>query len=97
MTETPKNLIDLGKYPPNDVQLITREYLRCAYLDTIEAFVKDYAELDEDNQSRINVIETLHAFERLIVVFDGNEEFIQAVHSTADGEDEKQDEEFERF
>jgi hypothetical protein len=29
----PENLIDLGQFPQNDVEIITREYMRCAYID----------------------------------------------------------------
>jgi len=95
----PDNLIDLGQYPRNDVELITREFLRCVYLDTLESFSKDYASLDEEDQSRKNVLSTLEAFEHTIAVLDGSEEFLEAVHAD-DGSDEEEpseDAEFERF
>ena len=91
----PDNLIDLGQYPRNDVELIAREYMRIAYLDTLDVFVKEYADLSEDDETRKNVITTLEAFEHTIAVLDQSEEFLEAVH--ADGEEESQDEEFERF
>lgn len=94
----PDNLIDLGQYPRNDVELITREFLRCAYLDTLESFGKDYASLDEENQTRKNVIATLEALEHTIAVLDGSEEFLEAVHSEATSEESiAEDAEFERF
>jgi len=91
----PDNLIDLGQYPRNDVELIAREYMRIAYLDTLDVFVKEYADLSEDDETRKNVITTLEAFEHTIAVLDQSEEFLEAVH--ADSGEESQDEEFERF
>lgn len=91
----PENLIDLGQYPRNDVELIAREYMRIAYLDTLDTFVKEYAELPEDDDSRKNVIVTLEAFEHTIAVLDQSEEFLESVHSTEEGDSE--DDEFERF
>ena len=41
------NLIDLGQYTRNDVELIAREFMRCAYLETLETFAKEYASLGE--------------------------------------------------
>lgn len=91
----PDNLIDLGQYPRNDVELITREYMRIAYLDTLDTFVKEFAELPEDDEKRQNVITTLEAFEHTIAVLDQSEEFLEAVHAT--DESEAEDEEYERF
>tara|TARA_B100000497_G_scaffold108302_1_gene126386 strand:- start:571 stop:879 length:309 start_codon:yes stop_codon:yes gene_type:complete len=96
-TELPDNLIDLGQYPRNDVELITREYMRHAYLETLNTFIKDYSSLDETDQSRQNIITTLESFEHTIAVLDGSEEFLEAVHSSADVEEESEDKEFERF
>lgn len=95
MASTPENLIDLGQYPRNDVELITREFMRCVYLETLDSYIKDYVSLDEEDQNRKNVLATLEAFEHTIAVLDGNEEFLEAVH--ADSEEESKDEEFERF
>lgn len=91
----PENLIDLGQYPRNDVELITREYMRIAYLDTLDTFVKEFAELPEEDENRQNVITTLEAFEHTIAVLDQSEEFLEAVHATEEGDAE--DEEYERF
>ncbi|WJE88046.1 hypothetical protein YFHUAIHA_CDS0173 [Phage C48C1] len=91
----PDNLIDLGQYPRNDVELITREYMRIAYLDTLDTFVKEFAELPEEDEKRQNVITTLEAFEHTIAVLDQSEEFLEAVHAPAEDEDE--DAEYERF
>ena len=92
----PENLIDLGQYPRNDVELITREYMRIAYLDTLDTFIKEFAELPEEDEKRQNVIATLEAFEHTIVVLDQSEEFLEAVHADT-GEEGGEDDEFERF
>jgi len=92
----PENLIDLGQYPQNDVELITREYMRIAYVELLQEFGKTYAERDESDTERENVLKTLEAFEHTIAVLDQSEEFLEFVHS--DEEDEpSEDEEFERF
>ena len=92
----PENLIDLGQYPRNDVELITREYMRIAYLDTLDAFIKEFAELPEEDEKRQNVIATLEAFEHTIAVLDQSEEFLEAVHADV-GEEGGEDDEFERL
>jgi hypothetical protein len=92
----PENLIDLGQYPRNDVELITREYMRIAYLDTLDTFIKEFAELPEEDEKRQNVIATLEAFEHTIAVLDQSEEFLEAVHADV-GEEGGEDDEFERF
>tara|TARA_B100000497_G_scaffold77063_1_gene86171 strand:- start:117 stop:428 length:312 start_codon:yes stop_codon:yes gene_type:complete len=95
------NLIDLGQYPRNDVELIAREYMRCAYLDTLDTYAKEYMELDEENADRIAVLATLDAFEHTIAVLDGNEDFLQLIHSPSEEEkanmETAEDAEFERF
>ena len=92
----PDNLIDLGQYPRNDVELIAREYMRIAYLDTLDVFVKEFAELPEDDEKRGNVVATLEAFEHTIAVLDQSEEFLEAVHADT-GEEGEENDEFERF
>ena len=94
----PENLIDLGQYTRNDVELIAREYMRCAYLDTLDTFVKEFSEKSEEDPDRVAVIKTLEAFEHTIAVLDQSEEFLEAVHEDAAAEGEEvEDAEFERF
>jgi len=94
----PENLIDLGQYPRNDVELITREYMRCAYIDLLQEFGKTYAERDESDTERESVLKTLEAFEHTIAILDQNEDFLEFVHQGEGGEEEStEDEEFERF
>jgi len=93
----PKNLIDLGAFPRNDVDLITRENLRCIYLEIFDNFIKNYAELDVENVERENVVKTLASFEHTIAILDGNEEFLEAIHGNLEGDEESEDKEFERF
>tara|TARA_R110002074_G_scaffold103276_5_gene222961 strand:- start:576 stop:869 length:294 start_codon:yes stop_codon:yes gene_type:complete len=97
MADMPENLIDLGQYPRNDVELIAREYLRCSYLDVLGTFAKEYASLSEEDETRINIISTLEAFEHTIAILDGSEEFLEAVHAESDDGEPSEDEEFERF
>jgi len=96
MSQEVENLIDLGQYPRNDVELITREYMRHAYLETLDTYAKEYVELDEENETRKNVLATLEAFEHTIAVLDGSEEFLEAVHGD-DAEEVSEDDDFERF
>mgnify|MGYP006103919699 FL=1 len=94
MSELPKNLIDLGQYPKNDVELIAREFLRCIYLDTLDNYIKDFDKLDEDDEGRKNIIRVMQSFEHTIAVLDQSEDFLLAIH--ADPEEESKDE-FDRF
>tara|TARA_B110000879_G_C11025244_1_gene452579 strand:+ start:155 stop:439 length:285 start_codon:yes stop_codon:yes gene_type:complete len=94
MSELPKNLIDLGQYPKNDVELIAREFLRCVYLDTLDTYIKDFDKLDEDDEGRRNIIRIMQSFEHTIAVLDQSEDFLLAIH--ADPEEESKDE-FDRF
>lgn len=96
----PKNLIDLGAFPRNDVELITRENMRCIYLNILDDFIENYAALDGTSVERENVVNTLSAFEHVLVVLDGNEDFLRAIHPQPEGGEESvedEDVEFERF
>ena len=93
----PENLIDLGQYPQNDVELIAREYMRIAYIDLLQEFAKTYAERDESDEERIGIIRTLESFEQLIAVMDGNEDFLEFVHQESNDEESTEDDEFDRF
>lgn len=94
----PENLIDLGQYPQNDVELITREYMRIAYIDLLQEFGKTFAERDESDTERQNVLKTLESFEHTIAVLDQSEDFLEFVHQDNGEEEESaEDEEFERF
>lgn len=92
----PENLIDLGQYPRNDVELITREFMRIAYLDTLDNFVKEFASKPEDDTQRKAVLQTLEAFEHTIAVLDQSEEFLEYVHQDS-AEESAEEDEFERF
>jgi hypothetical protein len=93
----PENLIDLGAFPQNDVDLITRENLRCTYLTIFDDFIKNYAELDVENIKRENIVKTLASFEHTIAILDGDEEFLEAIHGNVEGDEESEDKEFDRF
>ena len=94
----PENLIDLGQYSRDDVELITREYMRCAYLDTLDLFVKEHGEKPEDDETRKAVIRTLEAFEHTIAILDQSEDFLEYIHQDVDPEESaEEDEDFDRF
>lgn len=97
MSQAIENLIDLGQYARNDVELITREYMRHAYLETLETYAKEYVELDESDDSRKAVLATLEAFEHTIAVLDGSEDFLEAVHADSGDETPTEDDEYDRF
>jgi len=97
MSQEVENLIDLGQYPRNDVELITREYLRHAYLETLDTYAKEYVKLDEGDDTRKAVLATLEAFEHTIAVLDGSEDFLEAVHADSGDETPTEDDEYDRF
>lgn len=97
MSQAIENLIDLGQYARNDVELITREYMRHAYLETLDTYAKEYVKLDEGDDTRKAVLATLEAFEHTIAVLDGSEDFLEAVHADSDDETPTEDDEYDRF
>lgn len=98
MADTLENLIDLDQYPRKDVELIAREYMRFAYIETLNEFVEKHGEKDESDETRQAIIKTLEAFEHTIAILDQSEEFLEHVHANQIAEEEsEEDEEFERF
>lgn len=91
-----ENLIDLGKYPQNDVALIAREFLRVVYLETLRDYADEMQKTPGDDNIRKNMEDILKAQETMIIFLDGNEEFLQFVHKDA-AEQQKDDDEFDRF
>ena len=52
--------------------------MRIAYLDTLDTFVKEFAELPEDDEKRQNVVTTLENVRvHTIAVLDQSEEFLE--------------------
>jgi len=91
-----ENLIDLGKYPRNDVELISREFLRIVYLETLDAFVQEQQKETQDKQVIGNMEDALKGLETTIIILDGGPEFLEYVHADADTS-VANDDEFDRF
>ena len=91
-----ENLIDLGKYPRNDVELIAREFLRIVYLETLDAFVQEQQKESPDKSVSSNMEDALKGLETSIIILDGGPEFLEYVHADADTSAEN-DDEFDRF
>lgn len=91
-----ENLIDLGKYPRNDVELISREFIRIVYLETLDAFVQEQQKETPDKNVVANMEDALKGLETTIIILDGGPEFLEYVHADADTSADN-DDEFERF
>ena len=91
-----ENLIDLGKYPRNDVELIAREFIRIVYLETLDAYVQEQQKETPDKVVTGNMEDALKGLETTIIILDGGPEFLDFVHAEADTSSDK-DDEFERF
>ena len=91
-----ENLIDLGQYPRNDVELISREFIRIVYLETLDAFVQEQQKESPDKTVVSNMEDALKGLETTIIILDGGPEFLEYVHADADTSADN-DDEFERF
>lgn len=91
-----ENLIDLGKYPRNDVELIAREFLRVVYLETLDQYVQEQQQETPDSTVTGNMEDALKGLETSIIILDGGPEFLEYVHADADTSAEN-DDEFDRF
>jgi hypothetical protein len=97
MADQLQNLIDLGQYPKNDVELIAREFLRVVYIESIQDYSEEAQKEDKDNELITNMERALQAIETVIVMLDGNEEFLQYIHEGAEGGEGGEDDEYDRF
>jgi len=97
MADQLQNLIDLGQYPKNDVELIAREFLRVVYIESIQDYSEEAQKEDKDNEMITNMERALQAIETVIVMLDGNEEFLQYIHEGAEGGEGGEDDEYDRF
>jgi hypothetical protein len=91
-----ENLIDLGKYPRNDVELISREFIRIVYLETLDAYVQEQQKETPDKTVTSNMEDAMKGLETTIIILDGGPEFLEYVHKDADTSADN-DDEFERF
>lgn len=94
MSESP-NLIDLGQYPKNDVSLISREFLRIVYIESLQDYAEEAQKETKDDEVIGNMENVLKCIETVIVMLDGNEDFLKYVH--ADAEESEEDAEYDRF
>jgi len=96
MAEQLQNLIDLGQYPKNDVELIAREFLRVVYIESIQDYAEESQKTEKNNELITNMERALQAIETVIVMLDGDEEFLKFIHEDS-GEESAEDEEYDRF
>lgn len=92
---TQANLIDLGQFPKNDVELIAREFLRIVYIESLQDYAEESQKEAKDDEIIGNMEAVLKSIETVIVMLDGNEDFLKYVH--ADAEVSEEDAEYDRF
>jgi len=96
MADKIENLIDLGKFDKNDVELIAREFIRIVYLETLDQYVTEQQKTDPDKTISGNMEDALKGLETTIILLDQGPEFLEYVHADADVSSDN-DDEFERF
>ena len=96
MADQLQNLIDLGQYPKNDVELIAREFMRIVYIESLQDYAEESQKEDKDSAMVENMERALQSLETVIVMLDGNEDFLKFIHSDAEGEG-SEDDEYDRF
>ena len=71
-----ENLIDLGNYPRNDVDLIAREFIRQVYLEVMGDYATEADKKDDDRDETVlqRIEELLKSLERVIILLDGNDD-----------------------
>ena len=96
-----ENLIDLGNFPRNEVDLIAREFIRQVYLEVMGDYANEAkkAENDQDKKILENIETLLKSIERVIILLDGNDTFLNHIHSPEDATENvsEEDAEYERF
>jgi len=96
-----KNLIDLGDFPRNEVDLISREYIRQVYLEVMGDYAKEAEKVKDSGDKKIldNIEQLLKSIERVIILLDGNDAFLNHIHSPEDATENvsEEDAEYERF
>lgn len=92
----PENLIDLGQFAKNEVELITREFMRIVYIESLQDYAEEAQKETKDDDLLKNMESALQSIESVIVMLDGDEEFLKFIHSE-DGEESGEDAEYDRF
>lgn len=96
MSDQIKNLIDLSKFSQDDVALISREFIRIVYLETLDQYVTEQQKETVDSTVAGNMEDALKGLETTIILLDQGTEFLDYVHKDADVSSDN-DDEFERF
>lgn len=98
MADQLENLIDLGQYPKNDVELIAREFMRIIYIEAIQDYAEESQKETKNTELVTNMERALQSLETVIVMLDGNEDFLKYIHADAEeGEAGSEDDEYDRF
>tara|TARA_B100001093_G_scaffold228048_1_gene218655 strand:- start:1557 stop:1850 length:294 start_codon:yes stop_codon:yes gene_type:complete len=96
-----KNLIDLGNYPRNDVDLIAREFVRQVYLEVMGDYAKESEKTEEDRDQSVldRIEELLKSIERVIILLDGDDKFLFHIHNPEENGEStsEEDAEYDRF
>ena len=94
-----ENLIDLRKYPQHDVELIAREFLRVVYIDACQDYAKEVEKSGAEDTTVKNIGDLLMSIEKVIIMLDGNDEFLKYVTGEPDGNKytAEEDAEYDRF
>jgi hypothetical protein len=91
------NLIDLGNYPRNDVELISREFMRVVYLDVCKDYATEVEKEDKDEAVIKNIEDLIRSIEMVIIMLDGNDDFLKFITSGEEESESEEDEEYDRF
>lgn len=98
------NLIDLRDYPQKDVELIAREFMRIVYIDACKDYATEAEKKDSsDEEAGVlkNIEDILQAIEKVIIMLDGDDEFLKFATSggeeDVDGNSDSEEEFPERF
>jgi len=91
------NLIDLGQYPRNDVELISREFMRVVYLDVCKDYAEEVEKEDKDEGVIKNIEDLIRSIEMVIIMLDGNDDFLKFITSGDEEEVSEEDAEYDRF
>ena len=84
-----ENLIDLRDYPQKDVELIAREFMRIVYIDACKDYAAEAEKKDasgEESDVLKNIEDILQSIEKVIIMLDGDDEFLK--YATSGGEEE---------
>jgi ribosome-binding ATPase YchF (GTP1/OBG family) len=95
------NLIDLGRYPKNEVELIAREFLRIVYIESLQDYAEEVQKRSKDESDDGKMVKNMETalshIENVIVMLDGNEDFLKFIHAEGSDADAEEEGEYDRF